>query len=188
MQESFLRICSTETLFWVSCKSTGYPNILTQFETDIRETSHEKSWVWQFLPGSARHAPGRKFQEKDITIGNILLIGIVGELERSELNWTEIKWNEGTHARRILNEWMHACMNQWNERNKCMHGWMNAWMTEWTNERRKEGMNEGSSSGIYNVIMASIARRCSVAAAKISPLAASRPSWPEISDSCRRWP
>ena len=36
-------------------------------------------------PGSARHAPGRKFQKLDMTIKNHLFIGIVGDLKRSEL-------------------------------------------------------------------------------------------------------
>ena len=37
-----------------------------------------------FIPGSAQHAPGRKFQTWDMTIGTSLHIGIVGELERSD--------------------------------------------------------------------------------------------------------
>ena len=38
-----------------------------------------------FIPESARHAPGRKFQKLDIAIGTSLLVGIVGELARGEL-------------------------------------------------------------------------------------------------------
>ena len=38
-----------------------------------------------FMPGSARHAPGGSFKDNDYRNRTSLLIGIVGELERSEL-------------------------------------------------------------------------------------------------------
>ena len=85
-----------------------------------------------------------------MAIGTSPLIGILGELERSELKWNEMyEINELTqHA---MNKWK----NEWNKRN---NEWMNEiiiseimndWMNDWLNERMKKNtgghyMNEGN--------------------------------------------
>ena len=45
---------------------------------------NEKTYTYTCLPGSARHAPGRKSRKRDMAIGTSWLVGILGELERSE--------------------------------------------------------------------------------------------------------
>ena len=93
------------------------------------------------LPGSARHAPGRKFQKKGHEYRkHFVYRNCWGPGKKwSEVNWTkkkwnemkwnenEMKWNEGTKE---WNAWKNQCKNksmEWKER---MKEWMNAWMHE----------------------------------------------------------
>ena len=63
--------------------------------------------------------------------GTSLLIGVLGELERSDLKWNEMKWNAWNekNTQHVMNEWT----NDW------MHGWMDGWMQDgWMDEKIDE--------------------------------------------------
>ena len=75
-----------------------------------------------------------------MAIGTSLLIGVLGELERSELKWYEMKnmtWNEVNELKNELKKWNGMkklkCWN-WNE-------WMNE-MKEWKSEQMTEKIYE----------------------------------------------
>ena len=120
---------------------------------------------------SARHAPGRKFRKKEMTIGKVFAytVGIVFELEsdemkpatkesRDEMLWTGNEWmNDWMNESRKegMKEWrnegrkegMKEGMTEWmiawmKNSMKGMNSWMNKWMNEWMKEWRKERTNE----------------------------------------------
>ena len=97
------------------------------------------AFLWG-IPGSTRHVPGRNITTIDI-IGTSLLIGMVGELERSELkwlnlknmndrlNWIELNWIEW------LSEWTSEAMDEWIEMKWYDMKWNEMkWMNESMNE------------------------------------------------------
>ena len=65
--------------------------------------------------------------------GNILLIGVGGELEKSELKWNEMKMKNEKWKMKKEMKWR-------NERMKCMKESMQNKSMEWK-ERMKEWMN-----------------------------------------------
>ena len=105
--------------------------------------SHESDNSYQVVPGTRL---GGNFKKRT-WLGNILLIGIVGELERSELNWTELNWTEWRNSCAKNSEWTHACMNESMEWKEWMYAWMNECMNDWVNERANERTNERTKEG-----------------------------------------
>ena len=116
------------------------------------------------IPGSARHAPGRKFRKLGMTRRNQWPIG---KLLRCRSNEVLKLWGASTNEQKVvempmtwherttaLNEWGNGPMNQWisewfqfqwfNERrsNKAMNQWINGSTTSWVSETTCHWTNE----------------------------------------------
>ena len=84
---------------------------------------------------------GAEVSKKDMAIETGLLIGILGELERSEMTWNEMKRN-------AMNEWMDGWMDEWmNESinqsiNESINEYINQLINEWMNEQTNQQTNE----------------------------------------------
>ena len=109
------------------CSSLKYNSFVCPSINYCPAQTNRTIYTYQVVPGTRR---GGSFKKKDMSIGNILFIGIVGDLGRSEVKWTELKRNEmkwRNERMKCMKESMQNKSMEWKER---MKEWMNAWMHE----------------------------------------------------------